>query len=68
MATFSFYCLFTWINLRMVLFSCLVFQFYIASTFASINLQLSTVPVSTRTCLRVEKVQGCRPALLNMGV
>ncbi|KAF9688966.1 hypothetical protein SADUNF_Sadunf01G0042900 [Salix dunnii] len=24
--------------------------------------------LSTRTCLRVEKVQSCRPALLNMGV
>lgn len=45
-----------------------VSNFCIASTSASVNLSLSTVPVSTRTCLRVEKVQGCHPALLNMGV
>jgi hypothetical protein len=35
---------------------------------ATIDLQLSTVPVSSRTCLGFEKVQSCRPALLNMGV
>jgi len=35
---------------------------------AIFNLQLFTVPVSTRTCLRVEKVQSCHQALLNLGV
>lgn len=35
---------------------------------AIFNLQLFTVPVSTRTCLGVEKVQSCGPALLNLGV
>ncbi|KAI3426803.1 uncharacterized protein J3R85_009676 [Psidium guajava] len=34
---------------------------------AFIDKQLSTVPVSTRTYLRVEKVQSCRPALLQCG-
>lgn len=33
-----------------------------------VNLSLCTVPVSSRTCLRVEKVQSYLPALLNMGV
>lgn len=33
---------------------------------AFINLQLSTVPVSTRAYLWVEKVQSCRPALLSL--
>ena len=37
------------------------------STLHLVNLKLSTVPVSSRTCLRVEKVQS-RPALLYMGV
>ncbi|KAE8688180.1 RanBP2-type zinc finger protein [Hibiscus syriacus] len=36
--------------------------------FLSIDLQLSNVPVSTRTCLRVEKVQSYHPPLLNMGL
>lgn len=45
------------------LFNCQLYFHY-----ATIDLHLSTVPVSTRTCLRFEKVQGCRPALLNMGV
>ncbi|WVZ08506.1 hypothetical protein V8G54_021852 [Vigna mungo] len=35
---------------------------------AIFNLQLFTVPVSTRTCLRVEKVQSCHQELLNFGV
>ncbi|KAE8730130.1 RanBP2-type zinc finger protein [Hibiscus syriacus] len=34
----------------------------------SVDLQLSTVPVSTRTCLRVQNIQSYRPPLLNMGV
>lgn len=53
-------------------FSC--FLLYIPLSFilylsvAIFNLQLFTVPVSSRTCLRVEKVQSCLPALLNLGV
>jgi hypothetical protein len=35
---------------------------------AVFDFHLFTVPVSTRTCLRVEKVQSCHPALLNLGV
>ena len=35
---------------------------------AIFNLQLFTVPVSTRTCLRVEKVQSCHQELLSFGV
>lgn len=42
--------------------------FLIYCLIASVNLHLCTVPVSTRTCLRVEKVQSRRPALLNVGV
>lgn len=52
-----------WLDLAKHLVNCLLFF-----SFSSIDLQLSTVPVSTRTCLRVEKVQGFLPALLNMGV
>lgn len=34
---------------------------------AIFDLQLFTVPVSTRTCLRVEKVQSCHPAFAQFG-
>lgn len=37
----------------------LAFKFCYPHSIALFNLKLSTVPVSTRTCLRVEKVQHC---------
>lgn len=61
-------------SILLVLFLCRGFLlrafnlFFSPHSVAYFNLKLSTVPVSTRTYLRVEKVQSCHPALLNMGV
>lgn len=52
-----------------VLSLCIPISFFlILFSHSCINLSLCTVPVSSRTCLRVEKVQSYLPALLNMGV
>lgn len=57
-----------WFLLLQLIYAYIPSWFPLYLSIAIFNLQLFTVPVSTRTCLRVEKVQSCHPALLNLGV